>query len=198
MKKPVCTISLVVINVFIFLVLSFLGRTEDAGFMLEHGAMYTPYIIGYGEYYRIFTAMFLHFGFEHLFNNMLTLFIVGQTLEAEVGKWKFLIIYFISGICGGLLSLLQDIVTGQNAVAAGASGAIFGLIGAVLYIAIRRRGRVGNISGRGLLIMTILSLYLGYTEGGIDNFAHIGGLIGGIILAFLLYREGKSGTCSGF
>ncbi len=198
MKKPVCTISLVIINVAVFIVLSFWGRTEDARFMVEYGAMYTPYIIGYGEYYRIFTAMFLHFGFEHLMNNMLTLLVVGQTLEAEVGKCKFLIIYFISGICGGFLSFCQDIITGQNAVSAGASGAIFGLIGAVLYIAIRRRGRVGNISGRGLLIMTLLSLYLGYTEGGIDNFAHIGGLIGGIILAVILYREGKSSTCSGF
>ncbi len=198
MKKPVCTISLVVVNVAVFIVLSFWGRTEDARFMLEHGAMYTPYITGYGEYYRIFTAMFLHFGFEHLFNNMLSLFVMGRILEAEVGKWKFLLIYFISGICGGVLSLCHDIIIGQNAVAAGASGAIFGLIGAVLYIAIRRRGRAGNISGRGLLVMTILSLYLGYAEGGIDNFAHIGGLIGGIILAVILYRDSKSSACSGF
>lgn len=189
MKKPVCTITLAIINIIVFITLSFWGMTENAEFMLEHGAMYAPYVLERGEYYRIFTSMFLHFGFSHLMNNMLMLILTGQTLEAEIGKVRFLIIYLMSGVCGTLLSMWHNIVTGQNVVAAGASGAIFGLVGAILYIAVRRKGRVGNISGRGLLITTILSLYYGYTEGGIDNFAHIGGLASGIILAVILYRK---------
>lgn len=197
MKKPVCTISLVIVNIVVFLLLSFWGMTENAGFMVEHGAMYAPFVTEFGEYYRFFTSMFLHFGFDHLLNNMLMLAVVGQALEAEVGKVKFLLIYMLSGLCGNVLSFCQDIWTGENVVSAGASGAIFGLMGAVIYIAIRQRGCVGNISGRGLIFATLLSLYYGYTQGGIDNLAHIGGLIGGILLGILLYRKRDNEYCAG-
>lgn len=200
MKKPVFTIMLVGVNVIVFFVLSVMGMTEDAVFMAEHGAMYAPYITEMGEYYRIFTSMFLHFGFEHLMNNMVMLLAIGWTLENETGRLKFLIIYFVSGIGGTLLSMWQDIRTEHFTVAAGASGAIFGLIGATLYIAVRNRGRVGDISGRGLLFMAVISLYYGYANGGVDNFAHVGGLLSGIFLAVLLYRKRQPELCrpSGF
>lgn len=200
MKKPVCTVVLILINVAVFLALSFLGMTEDAGFMVEHGAMFAPYITEYKEYYRIFTSMFLHFGAGHLMNNMIMLAAAGGPLEREVGKGKFLAIYFASGTGGALLSLWADIYTGEYAVAAGASGAIFGLIGAMLYIAIRNHGTIGDISGRGLVLMIAISLYFGYVSGGVDNTAHIGGLLSGAILAVLLYRKGECehGSVSGF
>lgn len=191
MKKPVFTISLLTINVIVFFILSFIGMTEDAVFMAEHGAMYAPYIMERGEYYRIFTSMFLHFGFEHLINNMITLAAIGWTLESEIGKVKFLIIYLTSGIGGTLLSMWHDIHTGDYSVAAGASGAIFGLIGATFYIAVRNHGQVGDVSSRGLLFMAVISLYYGFANGGVDNYAHIGGLVSGILLAVLLYRKRK-------
>ena len=78
-------------------------------------------------------------------------------------------------------------MSGSFAVSAGASGAIFGIVGALLYVAIRNRGRIGDVSGRGLAFMVILSLYYGFTSGGVDNFAHIGGLLSGFILSVLLY-----------
>ena len=90
MKKPVCTVILVMINVAVFLVLSFLGMTEDGGFMVEHGAMFVPYVTEYKEYYRIFTSMFLHFGSGPLMNNMIMLTAAGVPLEKEVGRVKFL------------------------------------------------------------------------------------------------------------
>jgi len=174
------------VNIIVFFALSFIGMTEDASFMAEHGAMFVPYVTEQGEYYRIFTSMFLHFGFQHLMNNMVMLIAIGYTLEHEVGKFRFFIIYLISGLGGTFLSMWQDIHTGQYAVAAGASGAIFGLLGATLLIAARNRGRVGEISGRGLLFTVGISLYFGYANGGVDNFAHIGGLLTGMILAVLL------------
>ncbi len=195
MKKPVCTISLAAVNVIVFLGLSFLGMTEDAGFMLEHGAMYVPYVVEYKEYYRIFTSMFLHFGFQHLMNNMVMLLVIGITLEREIGKIKFLLIYFVSGLGGTMLSMWHAVFTGNYAVAAGASGAIFGLMGAMLYIAARNHGCVGQISGRGLLFSVVVSLYLGYTGGGVDNFAHIGGALAGGVMAVLLYRKRKREYC---
>ncbi len=191
MKKPVFTIFLVIINVSVFFGLSFIGMTEDASFMAEHGAMYVPYVLERGEYYRIFTSMFLHFGFQHLMNNMVMLIAIGYTLENELGRVKFLILYLLSGVGGTFVSMYQDIHMNEYAVAAGASGAIFGLIGATIYVALRNHGRVGNVSGRGLVFMAAVTLYYGYANGGVDNFAHVGGLVSGIMLAFLLYRKRK-------
>lgn len=162
--------------------------------MLKHGAMYVPLMIAQGEYYRLFTSMFLHFGFDHLLNNMVTLVLSGWNLEIEIGKIKFLLIYILSGLGGNILSAWWDIQTGEYAVSAGASGAIFGLIGALLYVAIRNRGRIGDISGKGIIFMIILSLYYGFTSTGVDNMAHIGGLLSGFLLSILLYwkRNRKS------
>ncbi len=188
-KKAVCTIGLISVNVAVFLWLSFFGITEDAEFMAEHGAMYVPLMISQGSYYRLVTSMFLHFGISHLTNNMLTLGLLGWQLELEVGPLKYLLIYFGSGIGGNLLSLLLDLQLHDYAVSAGASGAIFGIIGALLYIAVRNHGRIGSLSGRGIVFMILLSLYYGFTSNGIDNAAHIGGLCAGFLLGILLYRK---------
>ena len=192
MRKPVFTIALTIINAAVFLILSFIGMTEDASFMAGHGAMYVPYVLEQGEYYRIFTSMFLHFGFQHLMNNMVMLLAIGYTLENELGRVKFLLLYLLSGIGGTCVSMYQDIYMNEYAVAEGASGAVFGLIGATLYVAVRNHGRVGRVSGKGLMFMAAVSLYYGYTSGGVDNFAHIGGMVSGILLAALLYRKQKS------
>ena len=117
--------------------LSVLGATEDTLFMLEHGAMYGPYVVEGHQYYRIFTCLFLHFGIEHLLNNMVLLGALGWNLELETGRIKFLIIYFISGLGGNLLSLWMNMSTDKMVVSAGASGAIFGLMGALLCVVLR-------------------------------------------------------------
>ena len=98
-RKPeaFCTTVLIVINVAVFLILSMLGDTEDAAFMLQHGAMYEPFITEGQEYYRIFTCMFLHFGITHLMNNMVMLGALGWNLELEIGKLRFIIIYRTDG-----------------------------------------------------------------------------------------------------
>ena len=185
--KAPCTVLLAAVNVIVFFVLSFQGMTENAEFMLQHGAMYVPYLVGKGEYYRLFTSMFLHFGYDHLVNNMIALVAMGWNLELEIGKLKFLIVYFVSGLAGNVLSAWWDMQTGSMAVSAGASGAIFGIIGALLYVAVRNRGRIGEVSGRGLAFMVVVTLYYGFTSGGVDNMAHIGGLAAGFIAGVLLY-----------
>lgn len=186
-KKQPCTILLIIVNVVVFFVLSFQGMTENVVFMLEKGAMYVPYVLEYGEYYRIVTSTFLHFGFDHLINNMISLGFLGWQLEQEMGKIKFLLIYFISGIAGNILSSVWEIFTGEYVVSAGASGAVFGIIGALLYVAVRNHGRIGDVTGRGLLFMVVLTLYHGFTSTGVDNLAHIGGFISGFVLGVLLY-----------
>ncbi len=190
-KKPeaVCTTALIIINAAVFLILSVSGNTEDMYFMLEHGAVYEPFVVQGHEFYRLFTSMFLHFGIDHLLNNMVLLGALGWNLEMEIGKVRFLAVYLVSGIGGNIFSLYYGVRTQEYAVSAGASGAVFGLMGALLYVVIANKGRLGRLSGRGMMFMVALSLYFGITSSGVDNLAHMGGLVCGFVLAFILYRR---------
>lgn len=179
------TIGIAVLNILIFLVLSFGGRTEDAAYMMEHGAMYVPYLLENGERYRLFSSMFLHFGITHLVNNMVTLVVMGKAVERFLGKIRFAIIYLLSGLGGNLLSLYGEILFENYHVSAGASGAIFGLTGALLAMSLSKRYRY-VINRQSIIFIVILNLYLGFTSQGVDNLAHIGGLITGFLVAMLL------------
>ena len=130
MRKPkaVCTVGLIIVNIAVFMVLSLLGDTENGYFMLHHGAMYEPMILENQEYYRFFTCMFLHFGIQHLLNNMVMLGALGWQLEPVIGKVKYLLIYFISGLGGSGLSFAWNVMHEEQSVSAGASGAIDGSI----------------------------------------------------------------------
>ena len=190
-KEPV-TAVLLLLNIIIFLVTDFTGGTDNTIHMLECGAAYPPFILENGEYYRLFTCMFLHFGIEHLANNMLVLFVLGQRLEPVVGKIRFLLIYFLGGIGGNLIYLVFDIKGGNYAVSAGASGAVFAVMGAMIWVVIRNRGRLQDISTRQMLVMAAFSLYFGFASSGVDNAAHVGGMICGILLAVVLYHPRSS------
>lgn len=145
-RIPVVSAALAAVNVIVFLILASQGDTEDPMFMLEHGAVYSELIIQGKEWYRLFTCMFLHFGVEHLMNNMLILVVAGIQLENALGKLKFLLLYLISGMGSSLLSLFVMMKTEDFAVSAGASGAVFGIIGALLWVAVRNRGRFENLT----------------------------------------------------
>lgn len=187
-KRAVMNTTIVLINIVVFLVLTFLGDTNSAGFIAEHGGMYPEYVLEHGQWYRLFTAMFLHFGIDHLANNMVILFFVGDKLEDAVGRIRYLIIYILAGLGGSAFSLYTMMNTGDIAVSAGASGAIFGVIGALLWVAIIHRGHFENLTTRGLLFMILLCLYFGFTSSGVDNAGHVGGLLTGFVLCALLYR----------
>lgn len=195
-KNMVCTIFLIAMNVIVFIALSFGGMTEDAYYMFEHGAMYTPSFLYDKEYYRIFTSLFMHFGFEHLMNNMLMLGILGKYLEPAIGHVKFVLIYFLSGLGGNVLSMLGELKLDDYYVSAGASGAVFGLTGALLCLTSLYRGRIKGVTQQGMLFMIAISLYNGFTSTGVDNLAHLGGAIFGFIVTWILSlklnREGRT------
>lgn len=176
------------LNVVVYIILEYLGNTEDTIHMLNYGAAYTPWILD-GEWYRLFTSMFLHFGFEHLLNNMILLLFMGDMVEELVGKWKYLIIYLGGGIAGNIVSLLWDIKIGENCVSAGASGAVYAVLGGFLIILLKNKGKIKDITASRVFIVIILTVYNGLQSTGIDNAAHIGGVIGGILLTFLVYRK---------
>ena len=188
-KIGYCNIALLAANIIVFIILSIMGDTTDGSFMVNHGAMYPYLILGEGKWYLLFTSMFLHFGFMHLINNMVILACVGNYLERSLGSIKYLFLYIVSGIVGNLLSLYMEVTNDDPAVSAGASGAIFGVIGGLLWLIIINKGRLENLSLRGILIMIALSLYFGATTAGVDNMAHIGGLIGGFVFALFTYKK---------
>lgn len=183
------TISLIIINVLIFLNLEYMGNTESAAFMMQHGAVYPPYIIEQGEYWRFFTATLMHFGFAHLLNNMVMLGAAGHILERAMGKIKYVALYFIAGIGGCVLSYFEMVHRGEYAVAAGASGSIFGIVGALAWILIVHKGKFENLTGRGMVMMILLSLYYGASTGDVDNWGHIGGFVMGFVISIIFYRR---------
>lgn len=190
--KAFVNVALISVNVLVFLVMESMGSTEDSAFMREHGAVYVPLILLHGEYYRVFTAMFLHFGASHLVNNMLVLLVLGDKLESALGHLRYLLLYIVSGILANIVSMAVQSSTGQVSVAAGASGAIFGVVGSLSYVIVINHGQMDGLTNRQLGFIVLLTLYHGFTAGGVDNAAHIGGLVSGFILGILLYRR----TCS--
>ena len=186
-KEPV-TFILILINVLVFLVSDLTGYSQDVMHMLDLGAAYTPLITEGGEVYRLFTSMFLHFGIAHLLNNMLVLFVLGSRLERAAGKIRFLVIYLLGGVAGNVISLLLELDRGDYYVSAGASGAAFAVMGAMIYIVVRNRGWLEDLSWRQIVVMALFSLYFGFASSGVDNAAHVGGLISGGILAVILYH----------
>lgn len=191
LKKDPATAALILINMLVFLGVEITGGSQDTLHMLECGAAYTPQILEQGEVYRIFTSMFLHFGMTHLLNNMLVLYVLGSRLEPTIGKIRFLLVYLLGGIGGNVISLYWDLNKGEFAVSAGASGAVFAVMGAMIYVILRHKGQVEDLSERQIIIMAAFSLYFGFTSSGVDNAAHVGGMICGFVIAAIVYHPKK-------
>lgn len=177
-KKPIITYVLMAICFVMFVVSNF---GMDTIRLIECGANVGS-LVKNGEIYRLISYMFLHAGIFHIFFNMYSLYIVGPQVENFFGKWKFLLIYMISGISGGLLSIALN----GEIISVGASGAIFGLFGALLYFGYNYRGYIGSIIKSQILPIVIYNLLLGFFISEIDMWGHVGGLIGGVITANML------------
>ena len=190
-RRCIVTALLIAANIIVFLIVDFTGGSQNTAHMVRCGAAYTPLILEEGEWYRLVTGMFLHFGINHLLNNMVVLAVLGERLELLMNRAAYLLLYFIAGIGGNLVSMALEMRSGRYAVSAGASGAVFGMMGAILYILLRNRGRVLDLSLKRMLIMAALSVYLGMVDSGVNNAAHLGGLLCGFLGAVLLYHPGN-------
>ena len=158
------------------------GLVQQPGSVLALGAL-IPALVAEGEAWRLVTSVFLHSGFAHLALNMISLYFLGSFAEVQFGRWRFLELYFLSGIAGGLALLYFGSYT---APAVGASGAIFGLLGGVFGYAIRQRMfSLQNPVISQLLFLTAINLLLGATIPNVSNTAHIGGLLGGLAYGWL-------------
>ncbi len=181
--------ALIAVNILYYFWLELHGSTENAGYMVAHGAMYVPLIVEKKEYYRLLTSVFMHFGISHLVNNMIIQLVLGDNLERVLGKIKYLVFYLLCGVGANVFSMIVSINDYEWAVSAGASGAIFGVIGGLLYVVIRNRGQLEDLSTRQLVLFVVCSLYFGFSSTGIDNAAHIGGLVLGFLLAMIFYGK---------
>ena len=191
MMTPVNTV-IIAVNILVFLWLSVTGSTLSGQFMYAHGASYWPAVVYNHEYYRLITCAFLHFGFTHLLNNMLVLGFIGDNLERALGSIRYALLYLICAVGSSAISIAWNMYTGESPISAGASGAIFGVVGALVIILIRNHGRLEDLSSRQLLLFALFSVYHGIANAGIDNAAHIGGFAVGALLAFLMYRPGRA------
>lgn len=185
--KPYLTYALIAVNIFIFALGALSIDLNEQLFRL--GWNMPVQVFGDGQYYRLFSSMFLHAGAAHLFFNMYALYILGVQTEQMYGRERYLVIYFLGGVTGSVLSA----AFGDPMVpSVGASGAVFALLGTQILYFYRNRetlGAYGQGALRQYLILLAINLFLGFTIPRIDNLGHIGGLIGGAVLGWLLAPE---------
>ena len=185
-KNPIITRTLIAINIVLFLYMVLTSNEES---FINSFAVYGPFIRN-GQYYRLITGGFIHGGILHLLFNCYALYIIGTQAENYFGKLKYIIIYFMSLLSSSLLSML---FLGSEGLSVGASGAIFGLMGALLYFGYYYRVYLGNVLKSQILPLIIINLVIGFTpNSGIDNAGHIGGLIGGLLTTYAVGVKYKS------
>lgn len=177
--KPRITYALIIINILIFMMLELNGGSTNVETLIAYGAKYNPAILS-GEWWRIVTSMFLHIGSLHLLMNMLAIYYLGMAVERIYGSTRFIVIYFIAGIIGSLTSFAFN-----SHVAAGASGALFGLFGALLYFGVIHKQLFFQTMGKSVIFILLINLGFGFLVPQIDMGAHLGGLIGGFIASVM-------------
>ena len=178
---PWVNICLVAVNVIVFLICTFTGDL-----LYNRGTFGVTQIIEDQSYYRIITSMFLHGDIQHLFNNMIILYFVGGIVEKKIGHIPYIFVYFLSGIAGNILSAGYELLTGEYYSSIGASGAVFGVEGALLYLVIINHGRMEYLTAGRMVFAILFSLYSGFTSTGVNNAAHIGGLLMGFAAAAVI------------
>lgn len=179
--KPYATYGLLVIIAFMYVLLEMNGGSTDMPTLIEFGAKYNPAIAD-GEWWRLLSSMFLHIGILHFMMNSLALFYLGGTVERIYGTSRFFIIYFIAGLAGSIASFALN-----AHVSAGASGAIFGCFGALLYFGTVHKKLFFRTMGSSVLLILVFNLAFGFIIPMIDNGAHIGGLIGGFLASAVVH-----------
>lgn len=181
-SKDYVTISLVIANIAVYIFCTIQGDM-----LYNMGSLSVVDIIDRQEYYRVLTSMFLHAGPQHIWGNMIFLAALGDMLERSIGHGRFFTIYMLAGIGGNLLSMGRELATGQFCSTVGASGAVFGLIGALLLLICRNNGIYGEVSLRRMILALVYLFYSGMQSETTNNAAHLGGFVVGFIVMAVFY-----------
>jgi rhomboid protease GluP len=183
--KPFFTYLFMIIQLALFLWLEFKGGSTDTSTLIKYGAKFNFYIYE-GEWWRFITPIFLHIGFLHLVMNTLSLYYLGTAVERMYGNFRFVFIYLFAGVAGFIASFLTSSV-----VSAGASGAIFGCFGALLYFGLIYPKLFSRTMGANLIGILIINIIIGFSVSSIDNAGHLGGLAGGFLAAGIVHFPKK-------
>jgi rhomboid protease GluP len=186
-KEYKVTYTIIILNILLYLIEVIKSRNLidiDIYTLIQMGAKVNV-LINSGEIYRLLTSAFLHGGIIHIFFNMSALNIIGREVEAVYGSKRYIAIYVISALGGSVVSYLFK----PNSISVGASGAIFGLLGAMLIFGLKERDKIGKQYMKNILETIGLNVIIGITIPNIDNFAHLGGLILGAITSFILFKK---------
>lgn len=185
-KIPYVTIGLLLINTIVFILMYFMGNEDN---YIENYSVWGYGIVKDHEFYRLITGTFLHGGIEHYIFNMYSLYIIGSQMESFLGRWKYLGVYLYSALIGSLFSIIFN----GMIPSVGASGAIFGLLGSLIYFGYHYRVYLGTVIKSQIIPILAINLVIGFLSNGrIDNYAHIGGLIGGVLGTMALGVKYKS------
>jgi len=194
LKHSICACIIIGINIMLFVLMELSGGSTDTQTLIRFGAVNYHYVFTFGEYHRLFIPIFLHIGAMHLLFNTMSLILFGIRAERYFGIWKFLVIYIVSGIAGNVAMALSN----TAAVGAGASGSIYGVIGALFALTKIRRKNVENLNSGALAIMIVIGIVMGFTmvatpgSANVANSAHIGGLVTGFVLGWLVTIERRT------
>ncbi|GAA0085665.1 rhomboid family intramembrane serine protease [Clostridium sp. CTA-7] len=186
-KEYKVTYTIIIVNILLYLIEVIKSRNLidiDIYTLIQMGAKVNV-LINSGEVYRLVTSAFLHGGIMHIFFNMSALNIIGREVEALYGSKRYILIYFISALGGSLFSYLFS----PNSVSVGASGAIFGLLGAMLIFGLKEKEKIGKRYVKNILETIGLNVLIGLTIPNIDNLAHLGGLVIGALASFILFKK---------
>ncbi len=178
---PYGVIALVAANVLYFLLLMVMGAVENTSAMIRWGALYMEAGEFVGGWYRIVTPMFMHFDIYHLGSNLLMLMAVGDILEKELGTVRVVFVYLVGGLAGNVATVFWCRMLEKSVVSAGASGAVFALVGVLCSSVLKKRGRIPGIRRERVFMMVFLMLYSGAANAEINTAAHIGGFLSGIL-----------------
>lgn len=184
-SKPVFTYVFIVIQVAVFIWLQLNGGSTNTSTLIKYGAKVNQLIVE-GEWWRFITPVFLHIGFLHLVMNTLALYFLGTAVERIYGNFRFLWIYLFAGVTGFIASFIFS-----SNLSAGASGAIFGCFGALLYFGVIFPKLFFRTMGMNLLVVLGINLMIGFSASGIDNAGHLGGLVGGFLAAGIVHFPKK-------
>ena len=185
-KVPYVTIGLLLINTIVFILMYFMGNEDN---YIENYSVWGYGIVKDHEFYRLITGTFLHGGIEHYIFNMYSLYIIGSQMESFLGRWKYLGVYLYSALIGSLFSIIFN----GMIPSVGASGAIFGLLRSLIYFGYHYRVYLGTVIKSQIIPILVINLVIGFLSNGrIDNYAHIGGLIGGVLGTMALGVKYKS------
>jgi len=187
------TYAIIILNVIVYLISAFYSQSiveMDLQSLVDLGALYGPLTVLKGEWWRLVTAMFLHGGMTHILMNMFSLYLIGRGAEMYFDTKSYLSIYLFSGIVGGLVSLYIH----PASVGVGASGAIFGVFGALAGFFLANRDKIATHSKafmKDFAIIIGINLVIGFSIESVDVSAHIGGLVVGFIGGFMLSKNPK-------